>query len=246
MPSFQQIKLLEVSPDLVRDHHWKNQRLGKLVEEFIIHDLQQADGISWVTESLQIQAKKRTLGELDALYYDHGVPIHLEIAYKFYLYDTLNIPADPLAYWIGPNRKDTLLLKLDKIRQRQLPLLHHPNTRHFLKPYGLAAGDIVQKLCFRGQLFLPYRNQNLDVSPLNPDCVFGFHLPFREFAELEALEFYLPEKLDWLITPHPRVEWISYRRAAALIRLEIEEERSPMAWVKSADGSLGKCFVTFW
>jgi hypothetical protein len=47
---------------------WNNQRLGKLVEEFVIHDLKATPSITWITESLQIQNEKLTLGELDALY----------------------------------------------------------------------------------------------------------------------------------------------------------------------------------
>lgn len=225
---------------------WKNQRLGKLVEEFIFHDLKAANSVSWITESLQIQNEKLTLGELDALYYDEGMPVHLEIAYKFYLYDTLATYDNPLAYWVGPNRRDSLSLKLDKIRNRQFPLLRNPATQSYLDEYALKANSIHQRICFRGQLFLPYQKHNLKVHPLNLACVFGFYLPYREFAQLKSLEFYIPQKLDWLITPHSRVEWIGYARAATLIKVEMEEERSPMVWLKSEDGSLGKCFVVFW
>jgi hypothetical protein len=135
---------------------WNNQRLGKLVEEFVIHDLKATPSITWITESLQIQNEKLTLGELDALYYDQGTPTHLEIAYKFYLFDTLTTYGNPLAYWIGPNRKDNLSLKLTKLRNRQFPLLHNPITQPYLDHHGLEAGDIQQRVCFKGQLFLPY------------------------------------------------------------------------------------------
>jgi len=108
------------------------QRLGKRVESFVYHQLRHSPGIEWITDGLQIQEDNRTVGELDALYYDHGTPVHLEVAYKFYLYDTLNEPADPLARWIGPNRKDNLSLKLRKMADRQFPLLHHPATQPYL------------------------------------------------------------------------------------------------------------------
>jgi hypothetical protein len=243
---FPQIKLPDHQSGIVDSSAWKQQRLGKLVEEFVFHDLKHSGSVSWVTESLQIQNDKLTLGELDALYFDQGTPVHLEIAYKFYLYDTQETYRDPLGPWIGPNRRDNLSKKLDKIRERQFPLLQNPYTKPYLEQFGLDPLRIQQRLCFKGQLFLPYRDQNLEVHPLNPACVFGFYLPYQELSELKDLAFYLPEKLDWLITPHPMVEWISYPRAAALIRTEIEEERSPMVWLKSTDGSLGKCFVVFW
>ncbi|WP_218847025.1 DUF1853 family protein [Winogradskyella forsetii] len=96
---------------------FKNQRLGKLVEEFVFHQLKQDKSVDWILENIQIQEEQRTIGELDAIYGANGNSFHLEIVYKFYLYDTLKTYSSPLSYWIGPNRKDTLDYKLDKLLQ---------------------------------------------------------------------------------------------------------------------------------
>ncbi|MEM9929213.1 MAG: DUF1853 family protein, partial [Bacteroidota bacterium] len=59
---------LDLPPALLK------QRLGKRVEYYVFHQLRQAPGIDWITDSLQIRQKQRTIGEIDALYYDQGLP----------------------------------------------------------------------------------------------------------------------------------------------------------------------------
>jgi hypothetical protein len=225
---------------------FKHQRLGKLVEEFVCYELGLQSAVAWIANGLQIREDKRTVGELDALYFDRGTPVHLEVAYKFYLYDTLRKHPTSLASWIGPNRKDNLSLKLRKLHDKQFPLLHSLLTEPYLRSYGLAAADIVQRLCFKGQLFLPYENQGMATGPLNQSCVAGFHLSFRELETLNKCSFYLPGKPDWLITPHAKVDWLEYPVAATHIGMEVGQNRSPLVWLMYPDGSLGKCFVTFW
>lgn len=125
-------------------------RLRKLVETFVYHELKSLPAVQWIADGLQIQEGKRTVGELDALYYHDRGPIHLEVAYKFYLYGTLAEDPDPLARWIGPNRKDNLSLKLDKLRNRHPPLPQHPAAAAYLKKLGLSAEQVVQRVCLPG------------------------------------------------------------------------------------------------
>lgn len=224
----------------------KNHRLGKLVEEYLFYQLKQAPGIEWVADNLQIQQEKITVGEIDALYYDHGIPVHLEVAYKFYLYDPLADSVGPLASWIGPNRKDNLALKLEKLRSKQFPLLHNPLAKKRLTELGLEPGSVEQRLCFLGQLYVPYYRQNTDIAPLNPTSVAGFYLPFRQLSALSDFDFFIPEKLDWLIVPHLHVGWIDYATAVTRVEVDIKNERSPLVWLRSAEGDLRKCFVVFW
>ena len=63
-------------------------RLGKYVERFVSFELEQHENISIISENIQVQHNKLTLGELDCLLLKNNQPIHLEIIYKFYLYDT--------------------------------------------------------------------------------------------------------------------------------------------------------------
>ena len=100
-------------------------RLGKLMEHFVLLDLQASEHTHLISSNVQIFNGKTTIGELDCLLIQAGIPIHLEIVFKFYLYD----PALPqeLHRWIGPNRNDTLIFKLKKLKEKQLhkSRLHH-------------------------------------------------------------------------------------------------------------------------
>jgi len=243
---FQQIELagnIEVIDD---GTIFKNTRLGKLVEEFVFHQLKNQDSISWICDNLQVQDGKRTVGEIDALYFQAGRPIHLEVAYKFYLYDTIGNHDEPLARWIGPNRKDNLFYKLTKFHTRQFPLLKNALTKKYLEQLGLNVKDIRQELCFKAQLFLPYQGRAIDVSQLNRDCIAGYYLPYHKIELFKHLEFFVPAKLDWLVVPHQNVKWLSYDFGLEAIETDINSNRSPLVWLRQNDGGLSKCFIVFW
>lgn len=244
--SLEQIELPATPLPLTGAGNFQIPRLGKLVESFIFHQLKKQASIHWICDNLQIQEEKITVGEIDALYYENETPIHLEVAYKFYLLDTLEDQQEPLARWIGPNRKDNLALKLAKLRSKQLPLLHHKSTRPYLKNLRLDPEVIEQKLCFKAQLFLPYDQRKIDIRPLNRDCVAGFYLSLQRLSHFSSALFHLPTKLDWLITAHERVDWLDYPSALEKISASIQAQRSPMLWIKDSAGRIDKCFVVFW
>ncbi|MFT6720974.1 MAG: hypothetical protein ACJA0J_001772 [Bdellovibrionota bacterium] len=225
---------------------FKNQRLGKLVEEFVFHQLKNQDTVSWICDNLQIQEGKRTVGEIDALYYKEESPVHLEVAYKFYLFDTIENYNNPLAHWIGPNRKDSLFYKLGKLHNKQLPLLHNKLTKPYLESYNLDIKSIKQELCFKAQLFLPYKNESINVSPLNNDCVAGFYISYHKIQEFSTFNFYIPTKLDWLVIPNNNVDWLNYSSALEIIKIGINNKRSPLVWIKKKNNELSKCFIVFW
>jgi hypothetical protein len=243
---FKQIEIAHNVEIIENSIVFKNQRLGKLVEEFVFYQLQQLDAVTWICDTLQIQNGKRTVGEIDALYIDEGRPIHLEIVYKFYLYDSLENYNQPLAYWIGPNRKDSLLYKLDKLHSKQFPILYSEFTKTSLDTYNLDLKNIEQRLCFKAQLFLPYDGGEINLSPLNAICIAGFYIAFNKIEVFKNLKFYIPNKLDWLILPHQNVQWLDYATAIPCIKNEINKERSPLIWLKSKTEIPDKCFITFW
>jgi hypothetical protein len=225
---------------------FKNQRLGKLVEQFVFYQLKQQNTVTWVCDNLQIQNGKKTIGEIDAIYYQKDKPIHLEIVYKFYLYDTKEQYDSPLDYWIGPNRKDRLIYKLDKLNSKQFPLLYNDLTKTYLNKHNLYLENIEQHLCFKAQLFLPFSHKNINISPLNPDCVIGFYISFNKIELFKNFEFYIPTKIDWLIKPHKNVSWINYPTALAAIKTEINNQRSPMVWLKHKKDPIDKSLITWW
>ena len=149
------------------------QRLGKYVERFVSHQLVNTEGISLIAENIQISKDRITLGELDCLFYKNEKPIHLEVIYKFYLYDPNK---QGLHCWIGPNKKDCLVEKLEKLQQKQLPLLYSKECEKYLKSISLHSADFSQQVYFKAQLFLPLGKNPSINSLINTDCISGILL----------------------------------------------------------------------
>lgn len=223
----------------------KKLRLGKWVENFVAYQLKHQSGIKILEENLQIKDHKITIGELDLLFLKHDKPIHLEIVYKFYLYDSKQNDVNSLNNWVGPNRSDALVFKLKKLKEKQLPLLYHPKTKDVLKHYPFHIDTINQYVCFKAQLFLPYKNQNINVAPLNSDCIVGWYLNLENIDELVDFQFYIPKKLEWLSLPKKFVDWLEFEDAKNEIKAYIKDQRSPLCWIKR-NNELQKCFITWW
>ena len=150
-----------------------NLRLGKYIERFVSFELQQQDDISILAENIQIQEGKHTLGELDCLLLMKNQPIHLEIIYKFYLYDD-TVGETEIDHFIGPNRKDSLIEKLTKLKEKQLPLLYSETCKDYLDKFNLKAENIIQRVYFKAQLFVPFSSQDLELRTLNTYCIVGY------------------------------------------------------------------------
>lgn len=222
----------------------KNLRLGKLVEQFVFHELASDASCSILAENIQIQDGKLTVGELDTLLITDAGPVHLEIIYKFYLYDS-DAGDTELAHWIGPNRKDALLQKLTKLKEKQLPLLYHPKTQPILENLGLNASDIQQKVLFKAQLFLPLNFLGDAFEQLNPNCVKGFYINSADLAQFKADQFYIPQKHDWIMDPNDAVTWLNYDDFKTEIMVWLNEMRSPLCWLKTGT-TFKKFFVVWW
>ncbi|PCH76033.1 MAG: hypothetical protein COB98_07390 [Flavobacteriaceae bacterium] len=242
--TLEQLELTEVSCQRLTDLHNPNIRLGKRVEQFVITSLEQDKNIRILSQNTQINNKKITVGELDCLLEKEGVPIHLEIIYKFYLYDA-SVGTKELAHWIGPNRNDSLLKKLHKLRDKQLPLLFNEHTRPLLSNLGLKAKDFLQRVCFKAQLFVPYQ-QDVLFSLLNKECIQGFYVHFSALKQFSGCKFYIPSKIDWLLEVQTQVSWMSYQHFYTKTTVLIEAKTAPLCWIKFPNGTSHKFFVVWW
>lgn len=220
-------------------------RLGKLVEQFICFQLEQGQSIELLIENYQVQNGKLTIGELDCLFLQNEKPIHLEIIYKFYLYDE-TVGVTELEHWIGPNRKDSLIQKLNKLKNKQLPLLFNRYTKPLLDSLKLNADSIEQKVCFKAQLFIPFGKEKTNYNQINKDCIKGFYLNKSELNNFNDCKFYIPEKIDWLLETTTNVSWKMYSEFYKKITDILENKTSPMVWIKKSNGTLLKCFVVWW
>ena len=223
----------------------KKLRLGHLVEQFIFDLLEQDKNIQIIGTNIQIIQDKKTIGELDCLISDKGKQIHLELVYKFYLYDT-NIPGNEIDKWIGPNRNDSLKQKLSKLKSKQMPLLFHPKSNEIINHFGYNSERFDQNVHFKAQLFIPLGQSEQIITEVNSACICGFYITRQELALFKQNEFFLPSKLDWLIHPHSDVLWLSHSECLAVIEIELNQSRSPLSWMKDPKGNITKLFVVFW
>lgn len=228
------------------EKHQKKLRLGKWIEIFTAFQLKQIESIKFIAENLQIKNNRQTIGELDLLLLKDEKPIHLEISYKFYLYDDTKEYSSPLDYWIGPNRTDSLVQKLQKLINKQLPLLYEPETKALLKTLGFESQNFEQFVNFKAQLFVPYNKRTIEFNVLNKNCEQGFYIHFSEVELIADYLFYIPTKLDWLVEPKTNVKWLNFDDTLPLLQVYIDKKQSPLCWLKNENNQLSKCFITWW
>jgi len=219
--------------------------LGKRVERFVHHELVAHDDIQILLENVQVQDQKITLGEIDCIILQDNVPTHIEIIYKFYIYDPA-AGVTELDHWIGPNRKDSLIKKLNKLKKNQLPLVHHRNAQPILQEFHIDITALRQRVIFKAQLFVPYKSKSIEFDLLNPECLKGFYVSHNELREFKHCTFFIPDKVDWLIEAHPNVSWLPYDVFQEKVGMQIRKKRSPLCWMTLPDGKLQKFFVIWW
>lgn len=220
-------------------------RLGKYVERLVSFQLEQQKNISILAENIQIQNNKITLGEIDCLLLKNNKPIHLEIIYKFYLYDA-SVGHSEIEHFIGPNRKDSLKEKIIKLKDKQLPLLHAEPCETYLKNLGLDLQKITQQVCFKAQLFIPFSQESMQLKTLNNDCVVGFYINKNELESFNTCKFYIPKKKDWLVIPYTNVNWLNFNELKNIAKTYFSEKFSSLCWVKFNNGELKKVFLVWW
>ena len=220
-------------------------RLGKLVEQFVFIQLKQNKSISIIAQNLQIINDKVTIGEIDCVIKYLNKYIHLEIVYKFYLYDN-DLDKEDLQKWIGPNKKDSLVFKLNKLKNKQLPLLQHFKTKELLHKIDLNPELISSMVFFKAQLFVPKKLIDNTFKHINNNCIIGYYIGMSEYNLLSNCAFYMPNKLDWLIEPHTDVKWISQMKFTPYVEAEINKSSSPLCWIKDKQNNLQKIFIVFW
>ena len=243
--SVEQLELPPPGPVLYTGAAIKNIRLGKRAEQFAFHYFRQLEGMKVLAQNIQLKKNKVTIGELDALLDWQGQFIHLEMVCKFYLYDT-SAGTSEIERWIGPNRKDSLIRKLKKLKNHQLPLLFSDEAVELLKKLQISPASVQQKVFFKAQLFVPTYLLHQDLPLINNDCIAGCYIHWPELEQLHDHQFSIPDKMDWLVAPHPAVEWLPFDEFKAALAKWIANKSAPLCWLKTPGGSLQKFFVVWW
>lgn len=241
----QQFELPKQNDAVFNEQIPQNLRLGKRVERFVSHELNHQNEIEVLLENKQVQHEKRTIGELDCILKQNKTPIHLEIIYKFYLYDK-SVGTTEIEHWIGPNRNDTLLKKVTKLKEKQLPLLYSKHTKPILNHLKLNAETIQQKVYFKAQLFTAYNESLPKFKLLNKACLNGFYIHLSTIEEFNNCKFYIPTKLNWLTEIQTQINWLNFRTFSEKITAIVQEKTSPLCWIKFPNGITQKFFVVWW
>ena len=196
-------------------------------------------------ENIQVIEAKKTIGEIDFIIEQINTKklIHVELAYKFYLFDP-SLSSMPLNNWIGPNRNDSLKEKLEKLKRKQFPLLHHNATKS--KFNTIQIDEVSQALCLLVSLFVPYEckaNYNL----IYQQAIKGYYLNFETFIKLDnpAKTYYLPPKVEWGMDSSENENWTNVKGVEKYISASIKEKQTPLCWQKDND-SYSAFFIIWW
>ncbi|MEZ5536962.1 MAG: DUF1853 family protein [Thiolinea sp.] len=128
-------------------HHAKSYRLGHYFEALTTFWLETSPNYTLLVKQHPIRDKHTTLGEIDFIIRDNrsGEIIHLEVAVKFYLGHN---HLCNMGNWHGPELKDRLDLKFNRLRQHQTQLSRkYPH----LMPHAVDSRACLLK----GRLFYP-------------------------------------------------------------------------------------------
>jgi len=141
----------DAAPALLKEAPQK--RLGFYFERLYRVLLEDLLGWDILIQNQQIQSNGRTIGELDFVVHNRSEDRieHHEIAIKYYL----GVPEPGgKALWYGPNARDRLDLKTDRLLHQQSQRTRLPEARALLTDAGIA-GPVLPRIFMPGYLFHP-------------------------------------------------------------------------------------------
>lgn len=223
----------------------KKLRLGHLAEKIVSELLKSSSNYDVLFENVQVMENKRTIGELDFIIQNNQTKqlTHLELAYKFYLYDP-SISSEVINCWIGPNRNDSLSQKLEKLKSKQFPLLYNQSTKANLENIDIS--KVRQALCLLSSLYIPYLSEHR-FSQSYQEAIKGYYFNMEEFIGLDHTDktYYLPAKKEWGMDPSEQIAWSDFDEIINLVQELISERQAPLCWEKKKD-NYSTYFIVWW
>lgn len=222
--------------------------LGKRAEIFFRHYIELSNRYKEIAYSLQVIEDKTTIGEFDFIGQDviQNETIHVELVNKIYLYDD-SLHENPDYCWIGPNRRDRFIDKVEKLRSQQFPLLFHPKAEITFQKLNINPWKVNQKLCFKAILFLP-ESCDTRFFTTNLEAVAGYFYTLEEFLNKKWKHhtFYIPKKINWFTDETQHTKWYSYSKTLLQLQEFMEQKQSVMMFRRNKKGETRKCFVVWW
>ncbi len=223
--------------------------LGKRMEHFFACYVSQFTSEEIIAQNRQIIENRITLGELDFLLKesDSGELSHVELIYKFYLFDP-GTGTSELDHLVGPNKRDSLNRKLERLQKKQFPLLFKEATKKHLTALNIDPENVVQKMCFKASVFLPKQMGKTSFDHINPHTIAGYWIKASEFTfEIFGQNtFFSPRKKYWSVFPEQNNTWLSFEEIEPQINILLYKKFSPLLWMKTPDGNLERFFIVWW
>lgn len=163
-------------------------RLGVYFEQLLSFYFDHYPRFTLLAKNLQANDSNRTIGEYDFIVWDEQDQqhYHIEVAVKFYVGFadlTVNIPKNIPMYnwhhWIGPNKKDSLCIKINHLIHHQLRLPDTDAGVKALASIGLTPEQVKPKLLLTGRLYLPSSTQQK--QPIELPYFGQYQLPFTQY-----------------------------------------------------------------
>ncbi|MBW4936088.1 DUF1853 family protein [Marinobacter sp. F4206] len=172
------------------------RRLGFYFER--LYQVLLSDLLGWniLLKNAQIQSNGHTLGELDFIVHnttDDRIEHH-EVAIKYYL----GVPgSDGEALWYGPNAKDRLDIKSDRLINHQSQRTHQPETLELLSSHGIT-GPLTARIFMPGYLFYPLCRDVAPPAMTPPNHLRGWWAYAHELTQTDTSTWVQLRKPHWV------------------------------------------------
>ncbi len=222
--------------------------LGKRMEHYFTCYVSHFTSEKVLAHNRQIIENRKTVGELDFLLKDSvsGQLTHVELVYKFYIFDPASGTSE-IEHLIGPNKRDSLTQKLQRLQKNQFPLLFQRSSEKLLKNLKVDPQLVFQKMCFKASVFLPKQSHSISLQQINPAAVTGYWITAAEFftEAYKESQFFIPAKRFWPIQPQKNRSWLSFEEIEQQVLKFLGNKYSPLLWMKTSQGNYERFFVVW-
>ena len=247
LPGVSNFELSDLGVSTINKASIENLRLGKQIERWVSLAINESAKFELLYENIQVFDGKITIGEFDFIFKNNTTNQihHLELVYKFYLYKPV-VNTTEINKWIGPNLKDSLSKKIDRLKIKQFPLLFKPQTKLALPTINVNKAE--QNLCFMAHLFVPYSKEKILYKDISNEAIIGYWYPKVDFLNKFKKDFlfHLPTKTNWGLNPSTNSNWFNFDSIVNQIEESHARAFSPLCWVKSDKGEFSQCFIVWW
>ena len=179
-----------------------HQLLGSYFECLWQYYFQYGPDVSLIRHHVQVSNHKQTLGELDILARVKRQPFHAELAVKFYLQSPGSSGSNE-SDWVGPQSRDRLDIKLDKLMSKQFPFLYSDNTVKHLENQDILQ-DYQQVLALKGYLFHQLNQEYKLPSSCSQPIQMGSWMHANQIQEL--FDSHSENPISWAFLP--KHQWL--------------------------------------